>query len=100
MLGDEVSQQVPPAKAGLEQVKLGAEIIDQPLALARDSLLGLLRSGLVVRADDLDMQREFVHRDRAGYRSERLGWSACGPHLHIASQPAFYRLRVPLPTVF
>src|SRR3546814_14031641 len=55
VIGDEVSRQVPPAKTGLEQVALGAEVIDQPLALAGNALLGLFRFGLVVRDDDLDM---------------------------------------------
>src|SRR3546814_14803136 len=58
VIGDEVSRQVPPAKTGLEQVALGAEVIDQPLALAGNALLGLFRFGLVVRDADLDMQAE------------------------------------------
>src|SRR3546814_15015083 len=60
VFGNEVPRQVPPAETGPEQVALGAGVVDQPLALARDALLGLLRFRLVVRDDDLDMQAEFV----------------------------------------
>src|SRR5690606_39183286 len=55
ILANEVPRQVPPAETGLEKITLGAEIIDQPLALAGNALLGLVRSRLVVRNDDLNM---------------------------------------------
>lgn len=70
ILADEVSRQVPPAETGLEKITLGAEIIDQPQALAGNSLLGLFRFRLVVRDDDLDMSTKLVHRD--GFRCKRL----------------------------
>src|SRR3546814_3373263 len=81
VFGNEVPRQVPPAETGPEQVALGAGVVDQPLALARDALLGLLRFRLVVRDDDLDMQAEFVRGDGALCRSERVGWGACRHHL-------------------
>src|SRR3546814_11491003 len=65
--------QMSPAETGLEQITFGAEIVDQPLALAGNALLGLFCAGLVVRDDDLDMSAELVHGDRFGCRSERLG---------------------------
>lgn len=57
---------MPPAETGVQKIALGAEIVDQPLALASDTLLGPFRSQLVVRNDDLDMSAKLVHRD--GFR--------------------------------
>ena len=62
ILPDQVSRHVSPAQTGFEKIPLGAEIIDQPQALAGNSLLGLFRPRLIVRDDDLDMTSKLVHR--------------------------------------
>src|SRR3546814_1427354 len=85
--------QMSPAETGLEQITFGAEIVDQPLALAGNALLGLFCAGLVVRDDDLDMSAELVHGDRFGCRSERIGGRAHRHHLHLAQPVAFDGLR-------
>src|SRR6185437_11502738 len=84
ILVDEVPRQVSPAQTGLEQITLGAEIIDQPLALAGNALLGLFRSGLVVRHDDLNVSAELVHGDGVRCRSEWMGRRTCRHHLRLA----------------
>ena len=76
ILADEVPRQVPPAETGLEKITLGTEIIDQPLALAGNSLLGRFRFWLIVRDDDLNMSTKLVHRYGFRCRGERMGWGA------------------------
>jgi len=96
ILADEVSRQVPPAETGLEKITLGAEIIDQPQALAGNSLLGLFRFWLVVRNDDLNMSAKLVHRYGFRCRSERMGWRTYRHHLRLAQPAAFHGIRVHL----
>lgn len=93
---DEVPWQVSPAEAGLEKITLGAEIVDQPLALAGNSMLGLFCSGLVIRNDDLNMSAKFVHGDSSRCRSEWMGRSTYRHHLRLAQPGALYGLRVHL----
>ena len=96
ILADEVPRQVPPAEAGLEKITLGAEIVDQPLALAGHSLLSLFRSRLVVRNDDLNVSTKFVHRDGFRCRSEGMGWRTYRHHLRLAQPASFHGIRVHL----
>ena len=78
---NEVAWQVAPAQTGGEKITLGAEIVNQPLALARDTLLGLFRSRLIVRDDDLNVPAKLVHRDGLPRLSQRVGWRAHRHHL-------------------
>src|SRR6185312_8522150 len=94
ILADQVPWQVSPAEAGLEQVAFGAQVVDQPLALAGYTLLALFGAGLVVRDDDLYVSAKLVHRDGFGCRSERIGRRAYRHHLLLAQPVAFDGLRV------
>src|SRR3546814_11469821 len=79
VIGDEVSRPVPPATTGLEQVALGAEVLDQPLARAGHALLGLFRLGPLVRDDAPALQAPTLQGVVVRCPNQPRGWCARGP---------------------
>ena len=51
-----MARHVPPSTSLPEQIVLRSEVIDSPLAFARDSLLCLFRVGLIVGYDEPNVQ--------------------------------------------
>src|SRR5690349_16108137 len=58
VLRNQMMRHVPPAQTSPEQIVLRAEVIHQPLAFTGDALLCLIRIGLIVGYDELDVPAE------------------------------------------
>ncbi len=73
-----MTRHVPPAQASLEQIVLRAQVVHLPLAFAGDPLLCLLRIGLIVGHDELDVPSKFLPRYRPCDGGQRVRWRADG----------------------
>ncbi len=93
---NQMTRPVPPARASPEQIVLRAEVIYQPLAFTRDSLLCLFRIGLIVGYNELDVPAKFLSWDRPRDCGQRMRWRTDGHHLHFTQMLPFYGSRAQL----